>query len=351
MPRKGEYQDLKGMKFNRLTAVEFLRIEKKVGSIWKFKCDCGKEIELPAGRVKFGTTKSCGCIRRESQIDLTGKTFGSWYVLERASTEKGVKWLCKCKCGNLRNIRTFDLIYEKTRNCGCGRAKDLEGKRFGKWLVLKRAENNKKEVRWLCQCDCGTIKTVSSASLKKGKSTNCGCEKFVDLSKMRFGRLVVIERAEPVISSKGEATQMWHCACDCGNEVNVRHSCLQSGKTTSCGCYHKEILGKLNRTHGLAHKSHLYSVWKNIKDRCYREKCKSYHNYGGRGIAMCDEWRNDYKAFYDWSMANGYKEEQTPGGVNILSIDRIDNDGNYEPSNCRWVTADVQAKNKRKRGN
>ena len=173
----------------------------------------------------------------------------------------------------------------------------------------------------------------------------------VDLTGKRFGRLVVLEQAEYHIDKKGRKIRMWKCKCDCGNETIVRHGGLQRGTTTSCGCFHKETVGRLKRTHGLSHKSHLYSVWKNIKDRCYREKCKSYHNYGGRGIAMCDEWRSDYKAFYDWSMANGYKEEQTAGGVNILSIDRINNDGNYEPSNCRWVTADVQAKNKRKRGN
>lgn len=169
----------------------------------------------------------------------------------------------------------------------------------------------------------------------------------LDLRNERYGRLVVIERADDKFTKDGKRIKQWLCKCDCGNRKIARQQDLRCGHTTSCGCYHKEIVGKLNRTHGLAHKSHLYSVWKNIKDRCYREKCKSYHNYGGRGIAMCDEWRNDYKAFYDWSMANGYKEEQTPGGVNILSIDRIDNDGNYEPSNCRWVTSEIQASNKR----
>ena len=350
MARKGTYTDLTGQKFNMLTAVEFLRIEKKIGSIWKFKCDCGKEVELPAGRVKYGTTKSCGCIKRDTD-SLIGKRFAYWTVVERVYTEKGAYWLCECDCGNRRKVKANDLVSGKSTSCGCKRAEDLSGRKFGKWSVIKRDYDSKNEVRWICKCDCGTIKTVSSASLKNGTSTNCGCEKFVDLSKRRFGRLLVIERAEPAISPKGIITQMWHCVCDCGNEINVRHSCLQSGHTTSCGCYHREKFGDVNRTHNLSHKSHLYSVWKNMKDRCYREKCKSYKNYGGRGIEVCDEWRSDYKAFYDWSMANGYKEEQTAGGVNILSIDRINNDGNYEPSNCRWVTADVQAKNKRKRGN
>ena len=169
----------------------------------------------------------------------------------------------------------------------------------------------------------------------------------LDLSNERYGRLVVIERADDKFTKDGKRIKQWLCKCDCGNEKITRQQDLRSGHTTSCGCYHKEMVGRLNRKHNLSHKSHLYNVWKSMKDRCYREKCKSYPNYGGRGITVCDEWKQDYKSFYDWSMANGYREEQTIGGVNILSIDRIDNDGNYGPDNCRWVTSDVQAMNRR----
>lgn len=102
------------------------------------------------------------------------------------------------------------------------------------------------------------------------------------------------------------------------------------------------------RTHGLSRKcGRLYPLWKSIKYRCYSTTSKSYCNYGGRGIVMCDEWKNDFVAFYDWAISNGYKEEKTDKGVNILTIDRIDVNGNYEPSNCRFVTNDVQARNKR----
>lgn len=347
----GNFKDITGQKFNMLTAIELVEIKKGVGAIWKFRCDCGNVIKLPAGRVKFGTTKSCGCInhKRNFKDDLTGKIFGKWTVIEKCSDQSGVKWLCKCKCGNYRKINASDLKNGKSKNCGCERTADLTGMRFGKWLVIKRGENKGKEVRWVCKCDCGNVKTVSAASLKKGTSTNCGCEKIVDLSGKRFGKLLVIEKAERHITESGQSVQMWRCICDCGNETIVRHSNLQSGNTISCGCYHNEKFGDINRSHNLSNKSHLYGVWKTMKDRCYREKSKSYKNYGGRGISVCDEWRNDYKAFYDWSMKNGYKEEQNENGVNILSIDRIDNDGNYEPSNCRWVTADIQAKNKRRK--
>lgn len=340
--------DITGQKFNMLTAMELVRTEKKIGSIWRFECECGNIVELPAGRVKYGTTKSCGCIKRDTD-SLVGKRFAHWTVVERVYTEKGAYWLCECDCGNSRKVKADDLVSGNSTNCGCKRAEDLSGRKFGKWSVIKRDYDSKNEVRWICKCDCGSVKSVSASSLRKGTSRSCGCKNLVDFIGKRFGRLLVIEKSEPVISESGKKTQMWRCVCDCGNEINVRHSCLQSGHTTSCGCYHKETVGRLKRTHGLSHKSHLYSVWKNIKDRCYREKCKSYHNYGGRGITMCDEWKNDYKKFYDWAMKNGYEEKQTAGGVNILSIDRIDNDGNYEPQNCRWVTADIQAKNKRRK--
>lgn len=170
----------------------------------------------------------------------------------------------------------------------------------------------------------------------------------VDLTGKRFGRLVVLEQAEYHIDKKGRKIRMWKCKCDCGNETIVRHGGLQRGTTTSCGCFHKEIVGSLNRTHGLsANCGRLYPLWKSIKYRCYNKNSKSYSQYGGRGIAMCDEWKNDFLAFHDWAIANGYKEEKTDKGLNILTIDRIDVNGNYEPSNCRFVTNDVQAKNKR----
>ena len=170
----------------------------------------------------------------------------------------------------------------------------------------------------------------------------------VDLTGKRFGRLVVLEQAESHIDKKGRKIRMWKCKCDCGNETIVRHGGLQRGTTTSCGCFHKEIVGSLNRTHGLsANCGRLYPLWKSIKYRCYNKNSKSYSQYGGRGIAMCDEWKNDFLAFHDWAIANGYKEEKTDKGLNILTIDRIDVNGNYEPSNCRFVTNDVQAKNKR----
>ena len=105
---------------------------------------------------------------------------------------------------------------------------------------------------------------------------------------------------------------------------------------------------ELGYKHGLSNKcGRLYPLWKSIKYRCYCKTSRDYKNYGGRGIVMCDEWKNDFLSFHDWAIANGYKEEKTDKGLNILTIDRIDVNGNYEPSNCRFVTNAEQAKNKR----
>lgn len=158
--------------------------------------------------------------------------------------------------------------------------------------------------------------------------------KFIDLTGKKFGRLTVLERTE----EKGSRSEIkWQCKCDCGNVVIVRGQYLRSGATKSCGCYHREQTSKATKIHGLKHER-LYRIWKNMKSRCYCVNKPDYHRYGGRGIEVCSEWKENYLAFREWALKNGYEEN--------LSIDRIDFNKNYEPSNCRWTTQRVQARNR-----
>lgn len=160
--------------------------------------------------------------------------------------------------------------------------------------------------------------------------------KLIDLTGQRFGRLTVIERAE----NKGEQTA-WRCKCDCGKIVDVRGGNLKSGHTTSCGCYWSEVVPQINHElnyrHGLT-QTKLNRAWANMRYRCNNPNCKSYKNYGGRGISICEEW-DVFENFMEWSLKNGFCEG--------ASLDRIDNNGNYEPSNCRWVSMKTQGNNRR----
>lgn len=155
--------------------------------------------------------------------------------------------------------------------------------------------------------------------------------RFVDITGKRFNDLVVIERME---NAKGGVT-VWKCQCDCGNITTVRGSNLKNGSVKSCGC---RIHKSHNATHRMS-KTRLYREWALIKSRCFNKNIKSYKDYGGRGIKMCNEWADSFETFRDWAYQSGYTDE--------LTIERVDHDGDYCPTNCTWIPFNKQQKNRR----
>lgn len=156
-----------------------------------------------------------------------------------------------------------------------------------------------------------------------------------DLTGQRFGRLVVIG-----IDDRNTRKTYYNCQCDCGKVKSVRSDNLIAGRIQSCGCMKREQDREnltANHKHKMSH-TRIYKCWQHMKRRCYSPQDKRYNHYGGRGITVCDEWRDDFNAFYKWAIENGYSDD--------LTIDRIDNDKGYSPDNCRWADTTTQSRNR-----
>lgn len=214
---------------------------------------------------------------------------------------------------------------------------DIEGQIFGKLTVRGERVSVGHTVKWRCVCVCGKEVWVSGSRLRAGTIKNCGCyreSQRVNLEGQRFGLWNVVG---PVAVRLEGA--YWPCRCECGSAREVLGNSLRSGMSTNCGCVRRAKVGARNHTHGLTN-TREYVVWCGMIARCEYPKHKGFRYYGARGIRVCDRWRNSFEAFLE-----DMGEPPTARHV----IDRYpDNDGNYEPGNCRWATVKQNANNTRR---
>lgn len=228
-----------------------------------------------------------------------------------------------------------------------------KGDRYYYLTIIREVEptfySNVKQRMVLCKCDCGEVKEYRLSSIRSGNTKSCGCMKG-RLSESipvqegdTYGMLKVIKEVESIVSESNKRVRKVLCMCECGNQKEVALYDLTSNHTKSCGCLQKARARETNRKYAKETNSHhpLYKTWRGMINRCYNPKDPNYHNYGHRGVKIYSGWLDDFSAFTKWALDNGWS---TSCG---LSIDRINVNGDYEPSNCRWADYFTQNANRR----
>lgn len=227
---------------------------------------------------------------------------------------------------------------------------NLQGRKFGRLTAIKISHIKGQDVYWLCRCKCGTEKPVVHRSLLYNHNPSCGCRTKEHISKLGLKRRLAIKPGQKItkflttikeleLSSSGH--RRWLCACKCNNQkVFVLQSLLRN-PDLSCGCYTHELRIKAKTTHGKYGTSE-YNAYRSMLQRCSDPNRSDYHRYGERGITVCQRWKESFQNFYD-DLISSIGLRPSPKH----SIDRIDNDGNYEPGNLKWSTKQEQANNRR----
>jgi hypothetical protein len=235
-------------------------------------------------------------------------------------------------CGKIKEYTWSKVKAGHTKSCGCtqeGRRKDLTGERQGKLVAISSTGVRKKgSILWNLKCDCGNGHQLTVSQFTSGHTNSCGCLQYqghpLDLSGQRFGRLIAVRQ-----NGQNKAKQYkWLCLCDCGNEHTVAGTQLIEGKSISCGCYAREVAGDASRIHGMANTPE-YGAWKNAISRCYNPNNKKYHDYGGRGIDVCDDWHQVAEIGF-------IKFYEDMGPSNGLTLERVDVNLGYSKENCIW---------------
>lgn len=225
---------------------------------------------------------------------------------------------------------------------------DLAEQRFGRLTAIHYVDSDKnRNPRWRCRCDCGNEIVSIIGNLKKGNTKSCGCLRKenpikygyhrrgaeYDLTGRSFGRLCVIR-----FNHTENGYRYWLCQCECKKQVFVTSNNLRNGTTRSCGCLRDEI--KFKHGHNrVKNKSRTYQSWDNMIQRCTNPYASKYEYYGGRGIKVCDRWKEDFRNFLE-------DMGERPKG---MTLDRINVNGDYLLENCRWTTPKEQVRNRRRK--
>jgi hypothetical protein len=290
-----------GARFSRLVVTSNYWSDKFHIKRVRCICDCGTETEASCQQLVKEIKRSCGCLRRE-----TGRKLSAMAV----------------ENGNAIPVNA--------------------GSRFGKLSVLTGewiGSGARRKVR--CACDCGTEKDVAIADLRAGKTTSCGCyrrewqeHRYPLPIGQKFGKLTVLRSA----GHQGRG-RMVDAQCDCGNVTVANIDNIRNSHTTSCGCQ-KVLSGMSRAKHGHSRqgaRSRTYQIYRDMRTRCENPNYAEFHLYGGRGITVCERWRQGFESF----LAD---MGESPSGM-TLERERV-NEG-YGPGNCKWATDEEQANNKR----
>lgn len=216
---------------------------------------------------------------------------------------------------------------------------DLTGRLFKKMTVIRESASQGKRAVWTCRCACGNERDIKAVDLNRERFGKCQCERFDTLKKLE-SHIGLKYHKLTVLSLDLVRPPVFRCLCECGNEIRATSYSVIGGNTKSCGCLINEVLLKRNFKHGLYVRGNVHPIrhaYGGMMSRCFNEHDRRYRLYGGRGITVCQEWM-DFLVF---------KDDMLPTWTKGLSLDRIDVNGNYKKSNCRWTTQKVQCNNKR----